>query len=517
MRKNLPITTNERRFKTDQKLISTTDVKGNITHCNDVFVTISGYSRDELIGQPHNLVRHPDMPEAAFKVMWEHLKAGRPWMGLVKNRCKSGDYYWVNAYVTPVTENGRTIGYESVRTCPARQDVARAEKVYAAINKSGKLPTNVRIPWSWLGLGSGVAGGLALGMADMLWAGLGLMSFTSIAAMALQQMQHKQRLGSLLALMPHAFRHPVASATYTDAQGPIAEVEIAIKSELSHLETVLTRIDDAAQILSGQASTSLAMSDRACTAMHNQQHETDKVATAMHQMSIAINEVSGHVQETARHADNSSHRALEGRKLATISSESIARLGKTVNDISRAVTALAGQTEQIAQAAEIIEQIADQTNLLALNAAIEAARAGEHGRGFAVVADEVRQLAQRTRSSTQDIHAIVDELQNQTRHSVQVAQEGEAEAAEGLTQVQQAEQLLSDIAEIMSGIANMSLQMAAAIEEQAQVSDDINQQVSNISALSNESLHQAKDSADTTRSLQKVAADMHELVTGFKR
>ena len=130
-----PVTQREKRFSSEIKLISATDLRGVISHCNDNFEAISGFSRDELIGQNHNIVRHPDMPKEAFEVMWQHLKAGRPWMGLVKNRCKNGDYYWVSAYVTPVTENGAVVGYESVRTCPARIDIERAEKLYARMNR----------------------------------------------------------------------------------------------------------------------------------------------------------------------------------------------------------------------------------------------------------------------------------------------------------------------------------------------------------------------------------------------
>ncbi len=120
MRKNLPVTERERTFPKEQQLISSTDIKGTILHCNDAFVSISGFSKEELVGKPHNIVRHPDMPEAAFKTMWGYLQQGKPWMGLVKNRCKNGDYYWVNAYVTPVTEHGRVVGYESVRTLPSQ-------------------------------------------------------------------------------------------------------------------------------------------------------------------------------------------------------------------------------------------------------------------------------------------------------------------------------------------------------------------------------------------------------------
>ncbi|TNE73135.1 MAG: PAS domain S-box protein, partial [Gammaproteobacteria bacterium] len=140
MRKNLPVTDKEQPFPPGKKLISSTDLRGKIQHCNQAFVDISGFSRDELIGQPHNIVRHPDMPPEAYENMWAHLKAGEPWMGLVKNRCKNGDYYWVSAYVTPVTDSGEVVGYESVRSCPRREDVARAEALYAKI-RAGKNTT----------------------------------------------------------------------------------------------------------------------------------------------------------------------------------------------------------------------------------------------------------------------------------------------------------------------------------------------------------------------------------------
>ena len=139
MRMNLPVTEHERTFSSDQRLISTTDLNSRITYCNDAFVAISGFTYDELVGQPHNLVRHPDMPPAVFGHMWETIKQGKPWMGIVKNRSKNGDFYWVSAYVTPIYENGRIAGYESVRSLPDEAQKRRAEKLYARL-REGKSP-----------------------------------------------------------------------------------------------------------------------------------------------------------------------------------------------------------------------------------------------------------------------------------------------------------------------------------------------------------------------------------------
>ena len=135
MRRNEPVTNTRKHFNNNaHKLVSTTNKKGLITEVNEAFVDMSGFSQEELIGQAHNLVRHPSMPQAAFKELWCHCDQGKPWMGAVKNRCKNGDYYWVDAFITPMHENGQIIGYQSVRTNPNEDTVKRAEKLYQQPN-----------------------------------------------------------------------------------------------------------------------------------------------------------------------------------------------------------------------------------------------------------------------------------------------------------------------------------------------------------------------------------------------
>lgn len=131
MRTNLPVTQNNYDYPGDELLVSITNPKGEITHCNAAFVRVSGYTYDELLGQPHNLIRHPDMPAAAFQDLWRTIAHGYPWTALVKNRRKNGDHYWVRANVTPIMEAGKPRGYLSVRTKPAAAEVAAAEALYA--------------------------------------------------------------------------------------------------------------------------------------------------------------------------------------------------------------------------------------------------------------------------------------------------------------------------------------------------------------------------------------------------
>jgi aerotaxis receptor len=521
MRKNLPVTDKERTFPKEQQLISSTDIKGTILHCNDAFVSISGFSKEELVGKPHSIVRHPDMPEAAFKTMWGYLQQGKPWMGLVKNRCRNGDYYWVNAYVTPVTEHGRVVGYESVRTLPSRAQVEHAEQLYKAINagkNTEKAASDLAADLRWA-----VMPLLAVMLSLVLWWAIGSTAaaiafiITALFSYGLGVYRLKQSLSGLVELLPTPFTDPLAVASYAKHQGRLGQLEVALLAESAHLNTVLTRIEDASTKVAVQSEQVRHLSVDAADSIRKQQMQTEQVATAMNQMTTTIAEVSSHVQDTASKADDADALARSGSTVAGQTRGAMQQLQKTVNDISQSVADLAEQTNKIVGAAQIIEQIAEQTNLLALNAAIEAARAGDQGRGFAVVADEVRQLASRTTASTKEIYEIIQQLSAKAKASVQVAESGRKDAELGVTQVAQAEKALEGISVAVSSIAAMAGQMAAAVEEQAHVAEDINQQIVSISDLATTSLNQGTAVSESGKDLQNTSEQLHELVERFRK
>jgi PAS domain S-box-containing protein len=149
MRVNQPVTTVEHLVQEGGFLVSMTDLQSNITYVNDEFMRISGFRREEMLGQPHNLVRHPDMPSVVFADMWATLKAGKTWQGFVKNRCKNGDFYWVDANVTPVKEQGAITGYVSIRSKPSQSQIREAELLYQRLNQGLTLEQAIP-PRPWI-------------------------------------------------------------------------------------------------------------------------------------------------------------------------------------------------------------------------------------------------------------------------------------------------------------------------------------------------------------------------------
>ncbi|PKM15731.1 MAG: chemotaxis protein [Gammaproteobacteria bacterium HGW-Gammaproteobacteria-2] len=135
---NLPVTDTEHHLRDGDSVVSRTDIRGIITYVNTTFCEISGYSREELIGRPHNIMRHPDMPAAVFADLWATLKAGKAWKGLIKNRCKDGGFYWVEANANPIIADDEVVGYMSLRTRPTAEQVRRAQRAYSDLRDASR-------------------------------------------------------------------------------------------------------------------------------------------------------------------------------------------------------------------------------------------------------------------------------------------------------------------------------------------------------------------------------------------
>ncbi|MDX9767561.1 MAG: PAS domain-containing methyl-accepting chemotaxis protein [Ectothiorhodospiraceae bacterium] len=521
MKVNLPITGREVDFPESANILSTTDLKGAITYVNPDFIQISGFEVGELMKKNHNVVRHPEMPPAAFEDLWKTVKAGKPWMGMVKNRCKNGDHYWVSAYVTPVTRNGQVVEYQSVRTKPRREQIKVAEQVYADILK-GKLPLALRLPrigprvkamlGVLIGVVAGASAGLATGAALLptaVFAGTALVVGAGLTYAFLAPMARVAAMARAIA------DNPVGQYIYTGRTDMAGSIEFVLKMLQSEAGAVVGRMADAARQLAENTESLVAAVEHSAEGIRRQQGETDQVATAVTEMAASVQEVARNAQNTADAADKADDEANAGRQVVSETEQSISRLASEVEKAAQVIQQLEASSNEISSVLDVIRGIAEQTNLLALNAAIEAARAGEQGRGFAVVADEVRTLASRTQQSTQEIQQMIEKLQGGARSAVQVMEQSRKQADQSVQQAQQAAASLAAITQGVTTIKDMSAQIAAAVEEQSAVSGEIDRSIASIRMVSDENAETGAHSEQVAVNLANLANDLQMLVAQF--
>ncbi|OOF24345.1 MULTISPECIES: methyl-accepting chemotaxis protein [unclassified Salinivibrio] len=265
----------------------------------------------------------------------------------------------------------------------------------------------------------------------------------------------------------------------------------------------------AAEQVSAQASATQSQSE-------HQRDRTVQVVTAINEMGATVNEIAGNAANAASAANQASDGAASGQQVVTQARDTIARLADDMENMSKVVSALAENTDSIGGILDVIRGISEQTNLLALNAAIEAARAGEQGRGFAVVADEVRSLASRTSDSTDEIQTMIDRLQQEASNAVQAMEQSRAMTAEGVNASDEASQALNLINEQIVQISDMNTQVATATEEQSTVVNDINQNIEEINHSSQQTADTANTMAEASESLRDLSKRLDTLVGSFK-
>ncbi|MFO1277394.1 MAG: methyl-accepting chemotaxis protein [Sphaerotilus natans] len=505
MRTNLPITQREYPFPAGQALVSTTDLQGRILYCNPAFIEVSGYTREELLGQPHNMIRHPDMPEEAFRDMWQTIESGQPWSGLVKNRRKNGDHYWVMANVTPLLDGDRPVGYMSVRTLPDRQQVSEAETLYARMREAAsrggggpRLQAGRLAPQGVLARGLdrlqgdghwrtqalcllGVAGGWGGAQLMSLWPGqlaataaaALLAAGVSVGVAALIRRQNQEPLKALLRFANRLAAGDLTGQLPTGQPGLSGRLARALNQLSVNLMAIVGDTRAGVERLR-HTSHDLASGNR------NLAERTESQASSLEQTSASMAEIT----ETVRHsADTARDVADVARQAADVT----ARSTEAVKEVTVTVEAIADASRRIREITQVIDGIALQTNLLALNAAVEAARAGEQGRGFGVVAGEVRQLAQRTSVAAREIKDLIEDAglkveagSEQTRRACGTMEEAQAavqrmsELVAGIS-AGASEQLngISQINEAVSHMDQLTQKNAALVDELSSASETV--------------------------------------------
>ncbi|XZG70762.1 methyl-accepting chemotaxis protein [Chitinibacteraceae bacterium HSL-7] len=526
MKRNLPVTAIERTFDARTPLVSKTDLKGCITYANPAFVAISGFVLEELIGQSHNVVRHPDMPPEAFADLWQTVRRGQPWRGLVKNRTKQGDFYWVDAYVTPIHERGQITGYMSVRSAPSAAAKADAERLYAAVRSGSQampataIPTISvwRAPEVWLlGVALLLLGGLMLRQ-DLTGVvlGMGALIATGLAAWLLRQ----RAAAGNAALMSQLHRMAegdfkvrselVGTSAQRNVLSELESLRIHFRAILADVVHASAQVADAAVNGRRDADALAANSDRANEGIA-------RVAAALEELSASVAEIADATNSGASHARGAREMAMSGVAQMADAMGCTESVTNKVEVTRQSILALEQSAGDIRSVTAVIRDLADQTNLLALNAAIEAARAGEAGSGFAVVADEVRKLAERTTGNTARIEQSIDVLRSSTAQATLSASETSTAAQTAVGAIASVRAHLGDIDSGTLSASQSAVEIADMLQQQSSAANEVAQNMEVMSQLTEANHLAIGNTRAVAARLEATAAHLGALVKQFER
>jgi len=521
MRNNQPVTGREVEVAESQAIVSQTDLDGNITYVNSYLIDISGYSEEELLGAPQNILRHPDMPPEAFADLWATIKGGTPWTGLVKNRCKNGDHYWVRANITPIRDAGRTVGYMSVRVRPERDEIERAAEGYQRI-RSGQ-GERVR-----LHEGQVISGGrLAHLLADIR--NMSLRGRIWLATSAVNTLQIAVCVAALMGGSLGVMSYAIFGATFigllinvflwwglgVGVLRPLEESLVAARSiaagdlsctfnprshdEMGQLQRALQQmnVNLVATIRDVRTNVeTMAVATRQIAAGNmDLSGRTESQAASLEETASSVEQFAATVKQNAENSQQADALAVSARQVATEGGEIMKGVIATMDDLN-------ASSKKIVDIIGLIEGIAFQTNILALNAAVEAARAGEQGRGFAVVAGEVRNLAQRSAVAAKDIKHLIE---------ASVSKVGT-----GMEQVSRAGTTMEQVVHAVQQVTTIMDEISRASSEQSIGVDQVNSAIAHMDQVTQQNAALVEEAAAASNSLAAEAVHLRQAVSLFK-
>ena len=515
MRINLPVTQREVAMSDGTMLVSTTDAQGRITHCNAAFVAVSGYDYHELLGQPHSIVRHPDMPPEAFRDLWATVGRGRPWSGVVKNRCKNGDHYWVLANVTPVVSNGKNVGYISVRLKPSREQIQAAEALYQHVRDPGAGGPRWRLhaggvrrvgwrdwPQRVFRLSLTQRMGVALGIWTLALLGSRLAP-SGGAGLALQLAVLGLGAAGVLCWFHRAVSQPLAACTTLAARIAGCNLEGDTAYDMRHpvgrlvrnIRLVNLNMRAIVEDVRAEVASMTAAADEIAQGSNHLAERSEEQSSSVERTASAMEEITSVVQQTATAARQMASNTQEVSRTAGEGGEQVADLVSTMRSIDDA-------SGKVTEVIKVIESIAFQTNILALNAAVEAARAGEMGRGFAVVAQEVRALATRSAESAKEIRGLIHASSEQVTY--------------GAAHVNSAAEIIEHVVRSVSDVTTLVQEITHAAHEQSLGVSEVNRAISDIERTTQQNAALAQQTAATSECLKQQAGTLRRSVQIFR-
>jgi aerotaxis receptor len=526
MRVNLPVTNQETRLREDQFLISRTDTKGRIIYANPAFVEISGYTREELEGKAHNIVRHPDMPPEAFADMWRTLEKGHSWSGVVKNRRKDGGYYWVLATATPIYENGEVTAYSSVRVRPSDEQIAGADAFYARLRegrargwkvkdgrpaRKGLLGVLAHLAFPFRPgmranmfratvVATALTGGAGIYAVSERWStlsdaqawGAGLLVAAAVALVVVTQALLHRRIVRSMETAGDLVLQVAAGNLTTHIRADVDDTAGGLATALDIMRKSLVNI--ARDVHAGIAK---ALDASRGIATGNQ-----LLATRTRDSSAALQSTAASMEELTSTVKQNADNARQAAVLADRSMDVARRGGDAVSQVVDTMQGISDSSRKIADIVAIIEGIAFQTNILALNAAVEAARAGESGKGFAVVAGEVRSLAQKSAQAAREIKTLIGDSVDRV--------------TEGSAQVEQAGATMREIVDAVQRVSDIIGEISVASQQQTSGIDQVEAAVQQMDGMTQDNLDLVQQLGAAVEQLNSQSSELDQSIRVFR-